>query len=277
MKEHPHYSLLQIALAAIIEASEAITSIYNSTVKASFKIDGSPVTIADITSNDIIEKHLSTTLIPIVSEETTQATFQERQEWKQLWCVDPLDGTKEFIKRNDEFAVCIALIENGKSVMGIIASPVERKILVGGKHIPPAIVSFDTHSEIDKWQFIDPKTSLSSPLIMTSSRTPFSSSLNEYISELEKRYGTFNHIKKGSALKFFDLANALADIYPRFAPTMEWDIAAGQAVIEALGGSVIDAKSNKPLNYNKESLFNPHFIALSPALTVSLSQTSLDS
>ena len=266
MEQHQHYDLLHLALKAVVAASSEILTVYESGFSPRFKSDGSPVTQADLASNTIIEAYLKHTSIPLLTEESIQAPYEERQHWNQLWCIDPLDGTKEFIKRNDEFAINIALIEDKKAVMGIIASPVEGKILIGGKHIPTAIIGFEHIDQQENWQLLERRETTNSPLIIASSRTPHSGPTLQFIESITSQFGECAFIRKGSALKFFDLALGTADIYPRFAPTMEWDIAAGQAIMEALGGSVLHAVSGEPLYYNKANLLNPHFVVKNHAV-----------
>lgn len=266
MEQLSHYPLLQTALAGVVEAAAEILAIYRNGFSTSYKSDGSPVTIADLASNDILEQHLAETGIPILTEERLQAPYEERKDWKQLWCVDPLDGTKEFIRKNDEFAINVALIEDGKAVLGIIASPVDQLILIGGQQIPPAILGFDQLQHIASWRYLEPRQTANRPLVIAGSRTPPSPVALSYFGELAKTFGDYTYLKKGSALKFFDLASGTADIYPRFAPTMEWDIAAGQAIIEALGGTVTQPSTDEPLVYNKELLLNPHFVVRTPAV-----------
>jgi 3'(2'), 5'-bisphosphate nucleotidase len=266
MEQHAHYNLLNIALAAVVEASAEILSIYKTGFSPNYKSDGSPVTIADLVSNTILERHLNVTGIPMLTEESLHAPFEERKNWKQLWCVDPLDGTKEFIKKNDEFAVNIALIEDQQPVLGIVASPVEGVIIVGGKHVAPALIAFENINKPADWELIHRKVTPNAPIVITSSRTPHSGAILEFILSVRERFGEPAFLPKGSALKFIDLAIGNADIYPRFAPTMEWDIAAGQAIIESLGGSVTHAITGEPLIYNKEDLLNPHFVVHSYAM-----------
>lgn len=266
MEQRAHYDLLQVALAAVVEASAEIIRVYREGFSPNYKNDGSPVTQADLASNAILERYLIPTQIPLLTEESAHAPYEERHEWERLWCIDPLDGTKEFIKRNDEFAINIALIEHKKPVLGIIASPVEERILVGGKTVEPAVISFDTIHDRSAWQTISPKPEVNSPIIIASSRTPHSGATLDYIHKTDVQFGAHAFLKKGSALKFFDLALGKADVYPRFAPTMEWDIAAGQAIIEALGGSVHHALSGEPLYYNKANLLNPYFVVNSHAV-----------
>jgi 3'(2'), 5'-bisphosphate nucleotidase len=260
MEQHPHYGLLQVALRAVVEASSEILHIYHKGFSPKYKLDGSPVTMADLVSNEIIEGHLKPTGIPLLTEESVHAPFDERRTWPQFWSVDPLDGTKEFIKRNDEFAINIALIEGTQPVLGIVASPVEGLALIGGKYIAPALVRFDAVPQPEAWQLLEKRTEPNSPLVIASSRSPHSGPALEFIQRIQTRFGNCTFLRKGSALKFIDLAVGTADLYPRFAPTMEWDIAAGQAIIESLGGSVTNALSGETLYYNKADLLNPYFV-----------------
>jgi len=255
-----------IAINAIIAASKVIQKSYNDEFNVEIKEDGSPVTNADIESSKIIEKELIKTHIPITGEETIKERFKERKKWKKHWCVDPLDGTKEFVRRNGEFAVNIALIENQTPVFGLIASPLEEKVLFGEKKLGAFVFSFKEALDPKKWKKITPKEYLNKPLNVIYSRNYYSPGMDVFIDELKAKYGEPNFIKKGSSLKFFDLALGKADVYPRFAPTMEWDIASGQAILNALGGEVNNAETKKPLIYNKENLKNPSFIVTTKAM-----------
>lgn len=251
----------QLAIKAAIEASKAIMDVYKSDFKTQDKQDGSPLTQADLASSQQIEEILMPLGFPITGEESPKAPFGERQQWQKSWCVDPLDGTKEFIKRNGEFAVNIALIENNKAVFGLIASPVNEEMLIGSKETGVYIFDFKNFENPPYWKKILPPTHCNSPLVMACSRSHHSGPVLQLIHQLQKNGQPIKFIKKGSALKFFDLALGKADIYPRFAPTMEWDIAAGQAILEALGGEVVHAQTQEPLRYNKANLVNPYFIA----------------
>lgn len=234
---------------------------YANGFSSKFKTDGSPVTEADIAASKVILEHLNETNIPILGEESEKAAFEIRKDWDLSWCVDPLDGTKEYIKRNGEFAVNIALIQKNRPVFGIIAWPAEKKVLFGGNETGVYISDFDTIHSVDSWKKMTEREKSNVPLVMASSRSPHSGASSAYIEELKKEHPEIIFIKKGSALKFFDLASGEADIYPRFAPTMEWDIAAGQAILEALGGTVCSVDTGLPLMYNKENLLNPYFVA----------------
>lgn len=260
---------LTIALKASISASAAIMDIYSNDFHPSYKTDGSPVTVADLASSEILMAELQKTNIPIISEEVEKTSFQERQFWESVWIVDPLDGTKEFIRRNDEFVICIALVEKGESTFGIITHPVTKQILFGGPSFGCFFIDFDQIDRPENWVKVKASPT-NHPLILSSSRAPFHPEENELIEFLKTKFEEIQFSKKGSALKFIDLALGKSDIYPRFAPTMEWDIAAGHAIMKSIGGEVICPETEKPLTYNKESLYNPHFIVYTPSLLQAL-------
>jgi 3'(2'), 5'-bisphosphate nucleotidase len=256
----------QLAIQAAVAAAKVIMEIYQHDFSVIEKNDGSPVTKADLAASACIEEILAPLGIPITGEESDKAPFEERQHWEQCWCVDPLDGTKEFVKRNGEFAINIALIENGKPIFGLIASPVQAEILIGSKEIGVFVLHFNDVNQIENWQQLGIPEKINEPLVMTCSRSHHSGPVLQIINALKEKGHELDYIKKGSALKFFDLATGRADIYPRFAPTMEWDIAAGQAILEALEGEVVHAETGEPLRYNKANLVNPYFVARTKAL-----------
>ena len=249
------------AIHAAIVASKEIMRIYNGIIDLDYKEDGSPLTNADLSSSKIINDYLSPLGFPITSEETLHTKYKERSEWASFWCVDPLDGTKEFVSKNGEFAVNIAFIEGAYPVFGLIASPVYEEILFGGKEMGVFACSFRDVNEPSKWKHIPEVEGVNHPLIIIGSRSHPSELGKKYYEEMLLISRDVEYLSKGSSLKFFDLANGKADVYPRFAPTMEWDIAAGQAILEALGGEVIHAVEGTRLCYNKEDLTNPFFIA----------------
>lgn len=252
-------------LKACIEASEAIMQIYEGDFDPSLKMDGSPLTQADLISNSILKRALEQTGIPTIMEEIKNSSFEIRKNWETVWVVDPLDGTKEFIQKNGEFAVCVALVHQNQSILGFIASPVNQEIIFGGKDFQVNLLSFEDVDQPENWKTINPKTEINLPLKISGSRSHLSESDLEFNQSMSELFGEVAFEKKGSALKFFDLALGKADVYPRFAPTMEWDIAAGQAIIEALGGTVAHTETDRALTYNKESLYNPHFIVKTKA------------
>ncbi len=250
----------RLAIRAAIAASERIMTFYTSSFESSYKEDGSPVTEADLASSDCIREILAISDIPVIDEESEEISFEIRQNWNACWCVDPLDGTKEFIKKNGEFAVNIALIEKHRPVFGLIASPVKQEILIGSAETGVFLFPFEAENDPQSWK---KPAAVHEPgkFHLVTSRTHYSGPILKFVNEIEARFGPYENLKKGSSLKFFDLAGNRA-IYPRFAPTMEWDIAAGQAILEALGGKVIHWEDYTPLAYNKPNLKNPYFIAL---------------
>lgn len=256
-----------IALRAALAASTKINEIYSTPFENEIKADGSPVTKADLASSEIIKSFLSETNIPIIGEELEKEPYSIRKKWRQCWCVDPLDGTKEFIKKNGEFVVNIALIEDGCPIFGLIASPVQKEIIFGGMGLTKAYkTSFLNIENSLEWTTLKPLNNHNYPPVVISSRSDFSGDLLKIVTPLETAFGGYVSKTMGSALKFFDLCEGKADIYPRLAPTMEWDIAAGQAIYEVLGGEILNFKTKEALVYNKKELFNPYFIARNKSL-----------
>jgi len=253
-----------IAIEATIEASKEIMRIYSKPFDKALKKDGSPVTEADLASSRIISSFLSKSNIPIICEEIDVESYEKRKTWNSFWLVDPLDGTKEFINGNGEFAINIALLEKNEPIFGIVCSPVQELILLGGKEIGVFIFNFNDAHNSDAWQEINNKP-INNPITIATSRRHSSSKDILFFHELQVKFGKTQFIEKGSALKFIDLALGKADLYPRFAPTMEWDTASGHAIISALGGVIIHPETRKSLTYNKEDLHNPHFIAKTKA------------
>ena len=254
----------RLAIQASIDASHAIMEVYNSTIEVEVKLDGSPVTQADLKSSKIIASYLSQTSIPIIGEERKAEEFAVRSNWEENWCVDPLDGTKMFIERNDEFAVNVALIRKGEAIFGLIANPVKEKIIISIKSQGVYTFGFNQFDKPSLWVKVSKKVTVNSPPVIACSRS-FAKTNNSAIIEIEKKYGSVEYLKMGSALKFFELAEGNADFYIRLGPTMEWDIAPGQAIIEELGGQIVNLSDGQSLQYNKESLFNPAFIVKTKA------------
>ena len=257
--------LLSIAIIASVEAGEAIMKVYSNKFDVVYKEDESPLTLADKNANKIINKHLVKSKIPIISEENKILTYEERKNWKQCWIVDPLDGTKEFIKRNGEFTVNIALIKNNKPIIGVIYVPASKTLYFTSDNSSKSYkASLKTNIIIIDEIFnnaveIFPSEKNNNILRIVGSRSHLNDTTKNYISKIEKKNKT-KIVSKGSSLKFCIVAEGGAEIYPRFAPTMEWDTAAGQAICEAVGVKVIDVTTNEPLKYNKQNLLNPHFL-----------------
>jgi len=256
---------LKIAIQAAIHAGKEIMQVYATDFSIESKTDASPLTLADKNANDRIMSYLVTTDIPIISEENKQLLYTERRDWEQCWIVDPLDGTKEFIKRNGEFTVNIALIENGSPILGVIYVPVTRTLyytspdgLKSFKYILESEVESIAHI-LNNGNEIFPMAKNESPIKIVGSRSHLNDDTKKFISAIEANYNV-EIVSKGSSLKFCLVAEGKAHLYPRFAPTMEWDTAAGHAICNAVGVSVIDVITKEPLRYNKENLLNNYFL-----------------
>lgn len=256
---------LKLAIIASIEAGEKIMEIYQQDFQVFEKEDLSPLTEADKLSNEIICSHIQETGIPIISEENKQIGYEIRKDWNVCWLVDPIDGTKEFIKRNVEFTVNIALIENGMPVLGVIYVPVTRELFYAdvNKGFSKKVVvdsqiellDFDTSVELKK---SDAKTDL---IRIVGSRSHMNEETLTFLNQVkENSKKDVEIVSKGSSLKFCLIAEDKADIYPRFAPTMEWDTAAAHALCKALGISVQSYPNGEELVYNKKDLKNPWFL-----------------
>lgn len=230
------------------------------------KGDKSPLTTADLKSNLVINGHLVPTGLPIISEENKQLEFNVRKDWQTCWMVDPLDGTKEFIKRNGEFTVNIALIKNGVPVMGVIYVPVTRELYCADTKEKKAYkLHLDEEHNLPEHLFnseaqIVPGTDSPKKIRVVGSRSHMNEDTEDFISQLKEQYEEIEIVSKGSSLKFCLVAEGKADVYPRFAPTMEWDTAAGHAICNAVGLQVISKETNAELQYNKENLLNSYFL-----------------
>jgi len=236
------------------QAGQAILEIYEKDFSIEYKDDKSPLTEADKKSNEIINKELNKFYpqIVILSEENKEIDYNKRKDWDYFWLVDPLDGTKEFIKRNGEFTINIALIHKNEPVLGVVYIPVKNIIYYGDKNGSFRIEG-DKIVKLEKkgrWQEKE-------KIHVVASRSHFNKETKDFIENLGKKYSLVN---AGSSLKLCLVAEGKADIYPRLGPTMEWDTAAAHAVVKFAGGRVYDFKSKEELKYNKENLFNEWFI-----------------
>jgi len=257
--------LLHTAIIAALEASKAILDIYHSgAFDIEIKGDNSPLTRADTASHNIIMSYLEATDIPVLSEEGRDIPYQERKDWKQLWIVDPIDGTKEFIKRNGEFTVNIALIENQRPVIGVIFVPVTGELYFSSKELGAFKVAVNLEDyDVDALLSKNNKLPLQredNTFTIVASRSHMSAETGEYVQQMRDVHGEINLISKGSSLKLCMVAEGTANCYPRFAPTMEWDTAAGQAICEHAGFEVIDLGTKGNMLYNREELLNNWFL-----------------
>jgi 3'(2'), 5'-bisphosphate nucleotidase len=276
------------SIQAAIEAGNAILEVYHSAdFKVEKKDDKSPLTLADRRAHEVIMQHLSRFDIPILSEEGKDIPYDERKNWDTFWLVDPLDGTKEFIKKNGEFTVNIAMISHNKPVAGVVFVP-DKNILyfasskIGSYRVDIGQIGDWVNSklgnqskfnnlsddEIDATlsELISHSTNLSinestnQLYTIAGSRSHSTPELEAIVEEKRKEYGEVEFISAGSSLKLCLVAEGRADIYPRTGPTMEWDTGAGQAIVENSGGKVLQYETEQPLLYNKENLLNPWFV-----------------
>jgi 3'(2'), 5'-bisphosphate nucleotidase len=253
---------LQDALAQLVDLSRraglAILEWYDGDMGITQKADQSPLTLADLASHNLIDRELTAIWpeIPVLSEESADISWQTRQKWKQYWLVDPLDGTKEFINRNGEFTVNIALIRDHQPVIGVV-------------HVPVTDISYFGSRETGAWRqhgsedalAIKVRQPATEPYVIVGSR----SHANPELASQLNRLGPHELTSMGSSLKFCRVAEGLADFYPRLGPTCEWDTAAAQAVVEAAGGQVVKIDGSSLAYNSKEIYLNPHFFVFGDA------------
>lgn len=238
--------------AIALQAGEAIMQIYARDFSVQYKNDASPLTEADIKANEIICSQLQNFYpdIPVISEENQEIAYEERKNWEYYWCVDPLDGTKEFVKKNGDFTVNIALIHKDTPVAGVVYAPVfnviywAKKGSGAYKNAQKLPLQINTHQE--------------DTLYVALSRSHVTQETQKFIDTLHAKEVV--QITKGSSLKLCMVAAGEADIYPRFGDTMEWDTAAGDAIVREAGKMSYRYENNEPLVYNKENLLNPWFV-----------------
>ena len=297
--------MFKTAIEAALRAGEEILKIYTREFKVEFKADESPLTEADTAAHNMIVKALESTPYPVLSEESRAITYEERKGWKTYWLVDPLDGTKEFIKKSGEFTVNIALIEDGVPTFGVVYVPVLDTLYCGMLDVGCRMR--DVECAMSAWkaekcsgksvkEILNTAVSLPTSHVSLSTKqralrvvasvSHCNDETRAFITDLEKKYEATELVSRGSSLKLCMVAEGSADIYPRIAPTMEWDTAAAHAVVKAAGGEVfeydpavpaaaylcgkseVEGRKNgessppslRPLRYNKENLLNPYFV-----------------
>lgn len=259
-------SCLDVAVPAALEAGRAILAVYGEGVcEVERKADDSPLTCADRNSHAAIMGFLCRTPYPVLSEEGRDVPHLERKGWDPLWIVDPLDGTKEFIKRNGEFTVNIALVQGGAPVCGVIFVPV-----TGTLYFAAAGLGSFRATGIGRYAGMDSlmKSADKLPLpcerdtyVIMGSRSHGSPALDAFVENVRREHARVELVPAGSSLKICRVAEGSADIYPRLGPTMEWDTAAGHAIARCAGRELYDWETGLPLAYNKEDLLNPWFVA----------------
>lgn len=272
MKAPDYEALLKLAVKAALKAGDEILRVYNTDFYVETKSDNTPVTVADKISGRCISGILAETNIPVISEEEDVPAYAVRKNWEQVWIVDPLDGTKEYVKRNGEFAVNIALVKDGRPVVGVIYAPVFKDIYFAAEGLGSfKITQNDVIVELTKQNLPEnlfeyakklPIMKLPATYTVVASRSHLSPEVNERVKKLERLYGTVDMINIGSSIKQCWVAEGRAHEYPRYGKTMEWDTAAGQCILEQSGNKLLDLRTNLPMHYNKEDMLNSFFVAM---------------
>jgi 3'(2'), 5'-bisphosphate nucleotidase len=271
-------ALLLTAIRASIRAGLATLEVYQTDLQVDQKADHSPLTVADTRSHAVIAGALAVTGIPVLSEEGQHLPYAERRSWQRLWIVDPLDGTKEFIKRLGEFTINIALVEKQRPTLGVVYVPVKR-VLYYGRLEDGAfrLGDPDTLNELatgapnedpghavgrlkSRSTALPDDRSTHAPFVIVGSRSHATEELHAFVEQKRRELGDVSFVSAGSSIKYCLVAEGRADIYPRLGPTMEWDTAAGQAIVEAAGATIVRHDTGTPLIYNKEDLLNPWHI-----------------
>lgn len=261
--------LLKLAVEAALDAGSEIMEVYGmEDFEVEYKEDNSPLTLADKRANTAITAVLSQTDINILSEEGKSIAYEDRKDWVLLWVVDPLDGTKEFVKRNGEFTVNIALIRHNLPILGVIYLPVKEELYFAAEGL--GSFKMENISKVsgnggDIRKLMDEAMVLPIPIdkhtyVVVGSRSHMSEATEDYVESLSKEHDTVEMVSAGSAIKLCLVAEGVADEYPRFAPTMEWDTAAGQAIASLAGKAVTVYETGEEMKYNRENLVNPWFL-----------------
>jgi len=256
-----------LAVQTALKAGEAILEVYRgSDFQVESKADDSPLTLADRRANEIITEALEKTSYPLLSEEGKTIPYMNRSWWQEFWMVDPLDGTKEFLKRNNEFTVNIAMVRDGKADFGVVYAPVLKLLYLG----VPGLGAFRCNEEKNFTQPIDYLVQFATPLPdrdpgdeefkVVASRSHFTRETENYVNSLDYGDKPLKLIPSGSSLKLCMVAEGSAHLYPRLGPTMEWDTAAAHAVVKAAGKNIYRLEDGRELEYNKENLLNPDFV-----------------
>ena len=274
----PGYSFFLIkSIQAALEAGEAIEEVYRSDFAVEYKEDNSPLTRADRKSHELLVASLSRFKIPVLSEEGREIPYTERKTWERLWIVDPLDGTKEFIKRNGEFTVNIALVEYFKPVLGVVYAPVQDILYFAAKGIGsfklerPDVRDIPDKADVEgddqvlenllqRAERLPVDRPKGTPFTIAGSRSHAGPELKKFVEEKRREHGEVEFIPAGSSLKICLVAEGSADLYPRLGPTCEWDTAAGQAIAEHAGAKVLNFHTGEPLKYNRDDVLNPWFV-----------------
>lgn len=252
--------MLESVLDVAIQAGKEILDVYENEFEVDYKGDGSPLTKADQRAHQLIQHELTERYpdIPILSEESSEDVFEMRLQWNRFWLVDPLDGTKEFVKRNGEFTVNIALIENAQPVLGVVHTPV-----TSISHFAAVGVGAFKQTGCEAGEAsrtpISVRAAKKQAVTMVASRSHSGKEVEQFKRNVEQEWGDVEIVSMGSSLKLCLVAEGAADVYPRLGPTSEWDTAAAHAVVEIAGGLVVDLQGQR-LQYNKPNILNPWFL-----------------
>jgi 3'(2'), 5'-bisphosphate nucleotidase len=256
---------LKLAVKASILAGIETLRFYKKDIDIEFKDDNSPITLADNYSNNTILKQLLPYKIPILSEESDQKIYSERKQWSRYWLIDPLDGTKEFINKSDEYTVNIALMDSNYPILGVVFAPAKDLLFYGSDSSGAYKVEKVSEKSVndlfnDNHREKLPNHHDNSFPVLVCSKSHLNTETARFIERIEKCVGNIKTENYGSSLKLCMVAEGSADIYPRLGPTMEWDTAASNAIIEASGMTILQYPQMKKMEYNKENLLNPYFI-----------------
>jgi 3'(2'), 5'-bisphosphate nucleotidase len=264
-----HQELVSLSIDAALKAGKETLKYYQQDFEVLLKEDHSPLTLADLEANKVINEMLKSTDIPILSEENKLISYEERKSWKKFWLVDPLDGTKEFINKRNEYTINIALIEEGIPVLGVVFAPALYTIYYGleelGSYKAITTENNDAGDVLSKASQLN-KTKPPKELRIVASRSHMSDETRDFISKIEEKSKIRELQSYGSSLKLCMVAEGTADIYPRLGPTMEWDTAASHAVAIHAGCKILNLDGHGALQYNKRDLHNPWFIVYNEKL-----------
>lgn len=268
---------LELIIKAAIKAGNAILEVYATDFVVDIKADDSPLTRADMAANEIIIGQLLETGLPLVSEESINTLYNERVHWETFWLVDPLDGTKEFVNRNGEFSVNIALIHQKEPIMGVIYAPVHDLLYFSDQegafkldHAKGIVAGNGDIAHLKRSASKLPLPRLDKDFTVVVSRSHLNIETTTYINKIKGEHDNIRIVSRGSSLKLCMIAEGQADVYPRFGITSEWDTAAGHAIVLAAGGRIVRFEDGvSPLSYNNKDLENPPFLAFPPPAEIS--------
>lgn len=241
-----------------VKAGDASMCFFRKDLSVNYKNDNSPVTLADLEANKIIVEGLAVTGIPVISEESVNMSYSQRKKLKEFWIVDPIDGTKQFVKGEDEFTVNIALVRDQKTVEGLVLAPAKHLLYYGAENTGAERHNLKTGEVIT----LNCDQTKGYKLNVVASKSHLNTLTVAFLDALKKCYGNINVLNVGSSLKFCAVAEGSANLYPRLGQISEWDIAAGHAILKSAGGNVLSLQTGAELEYNSENLKTPDYIGV---------------